>query len=214
MRILVVAATEMELRGLPAVLNQTRHDVSFGIHGVGMLQACYQLVDLVRGNYDFFIQCGVAGSYSDDIEPGDAVLVHAEILGDLGAEDHDRFLDVFDLGLSGQDDFPFKNGQLVNDRALQFDAFRKVNALSVNCVAGKMSTVTQRKQHFAAGIESMEGAAFHYCCLMQQVPFLQVRGISNKVEPRNKENWQMANAISASHLAVKNILDQLTTEKP
>ncbi len=41
----------------------------------------------------------------------------------------------------------------------------------------------------------MEGAAFFYACLMTQAPFLQIRAISNYVEPRNKDNWNIPLAI-------------------
>ena len=42
----------------------------------------------------------------------------------------------------------------------------------------------------------MEGAAVFYACKMNNVPCLQVRAISNYVEPRNKENWQINLAIN------------------
>ena len=48
---------------------------------------------------------------------------------------------------------------------------------------------------FAADIESMEGAALHYVCLLQKVPFLQLRSISNKVGVRDKTKWKIKTAI-------------------
>jgi futalosine hydrolase len=41
----------------------------------------------------------------------------------------------------------------------------------------------------------MEGAAFHYLCLHEQVPFIQIRAISNMVGERNKLNWKMKEAV-------------------
>ena len=43
--------------------------------------------------------------------------------------------------------------------------------------------------------ESMEGAALHYVCLMEQVPFAQVRCISNYIEPRNRKAWDIPIAV-------------------
>jgi len=43
--------------------------------------------------------------------------------------------------------------------------------------------------------ESMEGAALHYVCLMENVPFVQIRGISNYIGERNKQKWDMMNSI-------------------
>jgi futalosine hydrolase len=50
----------------------------------------------------------------------------------------------------------------------------------------------------------MEGAAFFYACEEAQVEALQIRCISNYVEKRNRENWNLA-------LAVKNLNDWLIT---
>jgi futalosine hydrolase len=48
---------------------------------------------------------------------------------------------------------------------------------------------------FHPQVESMEGAAFMYACLIHQVPFAQVRAVSNFVEKRNREAWKLAEAI-------------------
>ena len=44
-------------------------------------------------------------------------------------------------------------------------------------------------------IESLEGAAFHFVCLHEQLPFLQLRAISNIVGERNKKNWHLKEAV-------------------
>ena len=41
----------------------------------------------------------------------------------------------------------------------------------------------------------MEGAALHYVCLQQSVPFLQIRSISNEVGERDKSKWRMKEAV-------------------
>jgi len=42
----------------------------------------------------------------------------------------------------------------------------------------------------------MEGAAVLYCCEQLGIPCLQIRSVSNYVEPRNRNNWEIALAIS------------------
>ena len=49
---------------------------------------------------------------------------------------------------------------------------------------------------FAPVTESMEGAALHYVCLMENVPFLQIRSISNYIGERNKKKWDMMESIN------------------
>lgn len=48
---------------------------------------------------------------------------------------------------------------------------------------------------FQPVIESMEGAALHYVCLMEKIPFLQIRSISNHIGERDKRKWNMKEAI-------------------
>jgi len=47
-------------------------------------------------------------------------------------------------------------------------------------------------------LESMEGAAFFYACTQAGVPCLQIRAVSNYVEKRNRDAWQIG-------LAIKNL---------
>jgi futalosine hydrolase len=44
----------------------------------------------------------------------------------------------------------------------------------------------------------MEGAAVHYVGLMENVPFLQLRSISNLVGERDKKKWKLP-------LSIKNL---------
>lgn len=48
----------------------------------------------------------------------------------------------------------------------------------------------------APQVESMEGAAFMYACLLHGVPFAQVRAVSNRVERRNRAAWRLDEAIA------------------
>ena len=48
----------------------------------------------------------------------------------------------------------------------------------------------------------MEGASFFYACEQAGILGIQIRSISNMVERRNKDNWQIG-------LAIKNLNDTL-----
>ena len=45
----------------------------------------------------------------------------------------------------------------------------------------------------------MEGAALHYVCLMEKVPFLQIRAISNMTGDRDKSRWKLREALKSLH---------------
>jgi futalosine hydrolase len=56
----------------------------------------------------------------------------------------------------------------------------------------------------------MEGAAFHYVCMHMNVPFLQVRSISNMVGERDKSKWKMKDAISNLNDELSKIIRSLS----
>ena len=55
----------------------------------------------------------------------------------------------------------------------------------------------------------MEGAGFMYACLVEGVPFAQIRAVSNVVERRNRNAWKLNVAIDNLGAAALRILDSL-----
>jgi futalosine hydrolase len=55
----------------------------------------------------------------------------------------------------------------------------------------------------------MEGAALHYIGLKENIPFLQLRSISNYVGERDKEKWQLQEAIRNVNLVLQELLTKL-----
>ncbi len=51
------------------------------------------------------------------------------------------------------------------------------------------------EKHFSPVVESMEGAALHYTCLMENIPFIQIRAMSNYIAERNKKKWNMKESV-------------------
>lgn len=194
MKLLVVAATEAEIAPFSAIAG-TKADIL--ITGVGMMATAYALTKKLQENaYDLVIQAGVAGSFDNDLPPGSVVFVTSDRYGDLGAEDHDKFLDITEMGLLHKDVSPFSNGILQTPLSPIQEKInlRKVTGLSVNTVSGNEKTIAQRAK-YGCTVESMEGVAFHYVCLQENIPFAQIRAISNYVTPRDKTQWKMKEAI-------------------
>ena len=57
--------------------------------------------------------------------------------------------------------------------------------------------------------ESMEGAALHYVCLMENIPFVQIRSISNYIGERNKKKWNMMDSINNLNIELIKLLKML-----
>jgi futalosine hydrolase len=73
---------------------------------------------------------------------------------------------------------------------------RAVSGITVNTVHGDEESIARVRERFDPDVETMEGAAFMYACLIHGVPFAQVRAVSNMVERRNRAAWKLDEAIS------------------
>ncbi len=212
MRLLVAAATVFELGPLLQFLEQQfdkikeHHycrknlEIHICITGIGVMQTAFRLTEAIAAfSPHFCLQAGIAGAFDRDLALGALVIVQEELMGDLGVEDNGSFLDIFDIDLMKAGEKPFINKKLINtfsDFPLRLN-LPFVSAITVNTVSGSEATIKSRAEHYDCAVESMEGAAFHYVCLQKGIPFLQIRSISNYVEPRDKSKWKMKEAIEA-----------------
>ncbi|PQJ11792.1 futalosine hydrolase [Flavipsychrobacter stenotrophus] len=201
MNLLILSATEGEVSILKDHLQKTpgtQHNITMVVAGVGVIATTFALTrELSTHKYDMVIQAGVGGSFDENIQLGEVVQVISERYGDLGAEDHDKYIDIFEMGLIEPDVQPHTHKILgtIPNAITDNTGLKKVTGLTVNTVSGNEQTIARRKELFHCQVESMEGTAFHYVCLQMGVPFMQVRGISNYVIPRDKSKWQMKDAI-------------------
>lgn len=193
MKILVVAATQLEIEPFINLKNNTE----VLICGVGIPSTVYHLTKkLLQEKYDLVIQAGIAGTFSKKLKKGEVVVVEQDAFGDIGVEEKGEFKTLFQLDFDDKNKFPFKNGWLVNtSEIINTTHLKKVNGVTVNKISDRKKQAKQLKEIFNADVESMEGAAFHFVCLQQNIPFLQLKSISNKVGERDKSKWNMIEAI-------------------
>jgi futalosine hydrolase len=193
MKILVVAATQMEI----AAFIKQNNSCDILICGVGIPSTIYHLTKkLLPQDYDLIIQAGIAGSFKKTFKCGEVVIAKKDAFGDIGVEENKNFKTIFQLGFGNKNQSPFNNGWLVNNsEELSLSHLKKVKAITINKISDSRKQTRQIQKIFNADIESMEGAAFHFVCLQQNIPFLQMRSISNKVGERNKKKWDLKTAI-------------------
>ena len=212
MKICIVSATQMEVQPLLEALKnnfteyQPYHfikgekEVDLLITGVGAVQTVYSLTKYLQHvPPDLCIQAGIAGAYSTELTIGTVCSVIEEIFADLGAEDQEgQFIDAFQLGLIHADQPPFHNKRLLNPGAAEMSFLPKAKSISSNLASGTQETIDKQMNRYQPDIESMEGAAFFYTCLLEKVSFLEIRSISNAVEVRDRTRWDIP-------LAIKNL---------
>jgi futalosine hydrolase len=212
MRILIVSATAPETDPIVASLQAfSGHHIDRLVTGVGMVATAARCAQTLSNEaYDLALNLGVCGSFDPALAPGAVVHVATDRIAELGAEDDDAFLTVQQIDLLGDHEFPFTGGRLVNaeppSNATLAD-LPAVDGITVNTVHGNARSIAAVTARFAPQVESMEGAAFMYCCLIHGVPFAQVRAVSNVVETRNRAAWKMAEAIDALTRTALGILE-------
>jgi futalosine hydrolase len=93
---------------------------------------------------------------------------------------------------------------------LKYSDLPKVKAITINKVSDSELQKQQFMQTFNANIEIMEGAALHYVCLQENIPFLQIRSISNHVGERDKTKWKIKEAIENLNAELQILINGLT----
>jgi futalosine hydrolase len=202
MEILLVAATNFEIQ--PAINYLAGRDCVIGnnhfevlITGIGSMSTTYWLTKTIaKHRPNLLIQAGIGGSFSADYPPGSIVLVKEEVTGDLGVEENNEFKDVFDMGLPQiVEPYTGKNLENKHTALLQQYNLPLVRSVTINEITTRPVRIQQLQQKYQPVVESMEGAAFHYVALVEKIPFIQLRAISNMVGERDKSKWRMKEAI-------------------
>jgi len=207
MNILVVAATYREIEPLTAL----NRNVETLISGVGIPSTIYHLTNkLLNKDYNIVIQAGIGGSFSNKNKIGDVLAIQSDAFTDIGVEENKSFKSIFESGFADANQFPFCNGELVNNTEI-FNTLKlkKAKAVTVNTINNNKKKTKLLKNTFNAEVESMEGAAFHFVCLQQHVSFIQIRAISNMVGERDKSKWDLKNAIGNLNEELINLIETI-----
>ncbi len=187
---------------MPALYTSDSKRLKLHFHqgGVGMLASAVSLTKLVlEDKPDLIIQAGIAGSYDTRLPLSKVVVVADEVPGDTGVEEEGRWKDLFDLRLEKPGYPPFEKRRLPNPWLQQYNLLKlpAVSGITVNQVTTQPERIQLLQKKYQPVVESMEGACLHYVARMTNIPFLQIRAISNYVGERDKSKWQIKEAIAA-----------------
>lgn len=193
MKILIVSATEFEIsNALPSILS---YNCDYLVTGVGMVATAFGLgKHLQHQSYDLLLNVGIAGTFNLDHNIGDIYKIKTDQIFQFGAENKGEFLPIEQLGFGTS----YFHEQLpIIDLGNSFYNIPYIEAITVNKVHGNKSTIETIRGNYGKDLlESMEGAAFFYAANTLKIPAIQIRAISNYVEDRNTENWNIPKALS------------------
>ena len=200
MNILLIAATAKEIEPFLQHYRNLKKlpDVDILITGIGLTSTTYHLAkQLQLKQPELVIQAGVAGCFDEQLPLGSVVIIKQDIIADESVVELKKIKTLFDLKLVPQNQFPYHKGWLINSNStfIKRSETKKVKGISVNQITSSKEMIAFYKKKFNPVTESMEGAALHYVCTMEKIPFLQVRSVSNYIGERNKKKWNMNESI-------------------
>ena len=231
--VLVLAATEMELAPLRALL-RARHEtasawgalergelgtlpVVLAVSGIGKVNAAAALTAAALATAPrAALQVGVGGAYLGSFLANGAVAAASEELQlDVGLRLADgRHQGVETLGFAltpARGDRPARYERVPTHPGLAAALHELVGLpllrfATLDAVTGDVDVGAEMQRSFDVSIESMEGAAAAQVADRLGLPFAEIRGVSNLVGERDKRAWDLRGAIAHSCRALRALL--------
>ena len=184
--------------------------------GIGSVNAAHALTCQLEGQLpDLVIQFGIGGAYVPTGLPiRSVVLATEEVYGDVGVVTPEGWKPANEIGIPlVHGDPPHFNrfpldSQLVSTAA-EICGARCGTFVTVSQCSGVREIGDTLHARFDALCESMEGAAAAHICTLYNVPFLEVRGISNLVEDRQPARWDIPGAADVAQSALMQIISNM-----
>lgn len=210
------------LSGHPFTIYQGQmknNKISLIISGIGKTNAASASTYILNKiSPDLLILFGIAGAYPySGLSIGDLVIAEKEFYGDEGIVMKDGFYGLDLIGIP-----VLKKGRRIifNELPLNKALIRRVkkiikqpvkagNFITLSSITGTNDRAIQLARRFNALCENMEGAAVAQVCKIFKRDLIEIRGISNIVEDRDRSRWNIKAAIRSCSNALFDILNNL-----
>jgi futalosine hydrolase len=204
MRVIITAATKGEWmpsfqKMNPKYLgNNKKFSVMFHESGIGLLACSVSLMKMIHEQSpNLIIQVGIAGCLDPKIPLGKVFAIKDEVIGDLGVQENKQWKDLFDMQFLKSNNSPYEKKGLPNNYLKQYNLLNlpTKKGVSVNTISTQKDKIKILSSKYKANLESMEGASLHFIGRDLNIPFIQIRAVSNYIGERNKLKWKMKEAI-------------------
>ena len=193
-------------------------NVIYTISGMGKANAAHKATVLLeRFSPRVVILFGVGGAYpSSGLGIGDVAIAEKEVYGDEGVVTPDGFRGTDFIGIpllkiGGKryfNEFPLSPPRLPLVSRRNFE-MRSGTFVTVSTCTGTRNKAEALEKMFGAVCENMEGAAVAQVCTMYGIPLIEMRGISNIVEDRDKRKWNLKLASEHCQKVVMELLEHV-----
>jgi len=161
--------------------------IAYSCSGIGMTNAAHAvtlMAEILKP--DLIILFGIGGAYpGSGLAVGDIALADTEIYGDCGVIEEKGFRDMRAIGFpllkKGRkeffNEFPLKGNLL--KKAEKILGVRSGRFVTVCAGTRSKKRAKELEKRWSGIVENMEGAAAAHIALLYDIPFLEIRGISN-----------------------------------
>ena len=185
--------------------------------GIGKTNAAHATTLLLENfSPNLFLLIGCGGAYKrSGMVPGDLAVASREIFGDEGVITKQgwrstKYMKLPLLRKKGRDYY----NTFIVDKDILKKAKRILQRLrpktgafvTVSEVSGTQGKADEMERRFRGICENMEGAAVAQLCTLYDIPFLEIRGISNLVKQRNRKEWDLSAAALVSQEAAEELI--------
>lgn len=189
--------------------------------GIGAVNTAQALtVALQEISPEFVLQIGIGGAYlSSGLNKGDLALATEENYGDLGVITSAGWSPADEIGipiLSAERDYyntyPLEPALVARAQHIleqSGECAMQGPFVTVQQCTGREDIGNELAARFNAICENMEGAAAAHICTLYAAPFLELRAISNRVEDRNKDTWDIPRAVQRVQIAARKFIEAL-----
>ena len=215
---LLVAATQFEMDAFKAADRSLFERVVSLVCGVGPVETAVRVTRYLaahHGEIDTVINFGIGGAYfmegPDPVGLLDICVAQEEVLGDFGicyGDETTAFAgDMFPANRFTLDSRLLRSATSILARH-GLDHHTGV-FITVNGASGKRTRGDGLSAIYGAICENMEGAAVARACLSYDLPFLELRAISNMVEDRPGADWKTTEACTCAARAAALIVNEI-----
>ncbi|MDT8862443.1 futalosine hydrolase [Alkalihalobacillus sp. MEB130] len=197
--ILIVTSVHAEKEAIEkGIRNASQFDII--VAGVGQAAAAARTATaLAKKKYDYVINAGIAGGFEGRADMGSIVISTDIIAADLGAESSEGFLSLEELHLG--DSKLVVDGDMVNRFCTQAVSMgvdvHQGAILTLSTVTGTQETTDLLLNRFPDAVaEGMEGFGVAEAAKQHGVPVMEMRSISNKIGPRDRDAWRIKEALA------------------
>ena len=236
MNILILSAVNSEIKYLKEKLNLiypvkcsfadsytgnlNDHNIFLLITGPGTVNTSGALTVAIEFfEPDLIIQTGIGGSFKESgMELGDIGIATSEIDIQLGLESSDKIVDPLPFDVFVDENGPIANSididkdyvdQAYNILKKDFKTFYGpfVSVSTITCSDNRALSIYNECKPI---IESMEGFASAQISRMCNIPYIQIRSISNWVGKRDRDSWKIDQACENCSKAVFHYIKNIT----